>query len=83
MSICNYQKLVSNVFDNEKYMIHYENLKLFLRLGLKLKIYIAYVEFNTQKRIGAEKNGGKDGKAFYKLMNNAVYGKGNIKLKKK
>ena len=83
MSICNVQKLVSNVFDNEKYMIHYENLKLFLRLGLKLKIYIAYVEFNTQKRIGAEKNGGKDGKAFYKLMNNAVYGKSNIKLKKK
>ena len=42
MSICNVQKLVSNVFDKEKYMIHYENLKLFLRLGLKLKIYIAY-----------------------------------------
>ena len=42
MSICNVQKLVSNVFDNEKYMIHYENLKHFLRLGLKLKIYIAY-----------------------------------------
>ena len=42
-----------------------------------------YVEFNTQKRTEAEKNGGKDGKAFYKLMNNAVYGKSNIKLKKK
>ena len=34
-----------------------------------------YVEFNTQKRIEAEKNGDKDGKALYKLMNNAVYEK--------
>ena len=33
------------------------------------------VEFNTQKRIEAEKHGHKDGKAFYKLMNTAVYGK--------
>ena len=34
-----------------------------------------YAEFNTQKWIQAEKNGGKGGKALYKLMNNAVYGK--------
>ena len=33
------------------------------------------VERNTQKRIEAEKNGDKDGKGLYKLMNNAVYGK--------
>ena len=33
------------------------------------------LDFNTQKRIEAEKNGGKDGKALYKLMNNSVYGK--------
>ena len=30
---------------------------------------------STQKIMEAEKNGGKDGKALYKLMNNAVYGK--------
>ena len=30
---------------------------------------------NTLKRIEAEKNGGKDEKALYKLMDNAVYGK--------
>ena len=29
----------------------------------------------TQKKIEADKNGNKDGKALYKLMNNAVYGK--------
>ena len=35
----------------------------------------SYVEFNTQKWIEADKNGDKDGKTLYKLMNNAVYGK--------
>ena len=34
-----------------------------------------YVEFNTQKRVEAEKNGDKDGKELYKLMNIAAYGK--------
>ena len=33
------------------------------------------VEFNTQKRIEAEKNGDKNGKSSYKLMKYAVYGK--------
>ena len=69
-------------------MIHYQILKLSLRLGLKLKkihrvlefnqsLWLKpYVEFNTQKRIEAEKkNGDKDGKVLYKFMNNAVYGK--------
>ena len=32
-----------------------------------------YIEFNTQKRIEAEKNKDKDRKAFCKLMNNAIY----------
>ena len=30
---------------------------------------------DTQKRIEAEKNRGKDGETLDKLMNNAVYGK--------
>ena len=34
-----------------------------------------YIEFNTQNRIEAEKNADKDGKALYKLMNNATYRK--------
>ena len=86
MPIGNVKKLVPKVFDKEKYVIHYENSQLHLRLGLKLKkiprileFYQSqwlkpYFEFNTQKRIEAEKNGDKDGKT-YKLMNNAVYGK--------
>ena len=83
----NVKALVSIFFDTEKHVIHYENLKLYLRLGLKLKkIHCIlefnqaqwlkqYVKFHTQKRIEAEKHGDKNGKALYKLMNNAVYGK--------
>ena len=67
-------------------MIHSENLKLYLGLGLKLKntsrnrinqsqLLKQYVEFSTQKGTKAEKNGDKDRKILYKLMNNAVYGK--------
>ena len=40
--ISNIGKLVPNCFDKEKYMIHYGNLKLYLRLGVKLKKYIVY-----------------------------------------
>ena len=31
------KKLVTNIFDKEKYVLHYENLHLYLRLGIKLK----------------------------------------------
>ena len=60
------KKLVSNFFDEEKYVLHYENLQLYLRLELKLKkIYHVlefnqsqclklYIEFNTGKIIEAE-----------------------------
>ena len=77
------REMLSNFFDKEKYATHYENLQLYLRLGLKLKkIYRVlefnqsqwlkqHVEFNTQKII----EDGKDGKALHKLMDNAVYGK--------
>ena len=82
--IGNVKKLVPNFFDKEKEVIYYENLQLYSRWGLKLKKHIScirtqwlkqYDEFNTHKRIEAEKNGDKDGKALSKLMNNAAYGK--------
>ena len=56
-----------NFFDKEKYALHYENLKLYLRLGLKLKKkhpvlefnqsqwLKPYIEFNKQKVTEAEK----------------------------
>ena len=60
-------------------------MQLYLRLGLRLKrntlctaiqsikLLKALAKFNTQKKTRAEKNGDKDGKALYKLMNNVVY----------
>ena len=93
IAIGNVKKLVSNVFNKEKYVIQYENLtQFYLRLGEKLKIYHVlefsqtpwlkqYVEFNTHKKlIEAEENGDKDGKVMHKLMNNGVYGKTMEKL---
>ena len=71
----NVKKLVPNFFDQEKYVIHYENLQRYLRLRLKLKKIHRllefnqsqwlkhYVEFNRQKIIEPEENGYKDGKA--------------------
>ena len=59
--IGNAKKLAANIFDKEKHVIHYENFKLYLRLGLKLKKmhrvlafnqsqYLKqYIDFNTQK----------------------------------
>ena len=40
-TLSNYPLKFLIFFDKEKYMIHYENLQLYLRLGLKLKKYIA------------------------------------------
>ena len=69
------------------YVLHYENLKLCLRLGSKLKEIHRVLEFyqsqwlktyidSTRKKIiKTEKNNDKSGKTLYKLMNNDIYGK--------
>ena len=89
IQIGNVKKLVPNFFD---YVIHYENLQLYLRLELQLrKVHRVlefnqsqwlkpYVEFNTQKRIKAEKNSDKNGKALYNEQ--CCIWKNNEKLKK-
>ena len=40
------KKLVSNLFDKEKYVLYYENLKLYLMLELKLKKIHCVLELN-------------------------------------
>ena len=37
ITISNVNKLVPNIFDKEKYVLHHENLQLYLKLRLKRK----------------------------------------------
>ena len=46
--IGNIEKLVPDFFDKEMYVLHYENLQPYLRLGLKLKKYIVYLNSINQ-----------------------------------
>ena len=76
--ISNAKKLVPKLFDEEKYVIHYENVQLYLRLVLKLKKIDRVLEFsqsqwlkeyikvNTQKRMEA-KNKKKQKKTLTKM----------------
>ena len=84
ITIGNVEKLVSNVADKENYVLHFESLQLFritseknyrvIELN-KSHWLIQYIKFKTEKIIEKEKNGDKDGKAFYGLGNIAVYTK--------
>ena len=44
----NVHKLISTLYHKEKYVLHEENLKLYLRLGLKLKKVHRVLEFNQK-----------------------------------
>ena len=50
VSFANVKKLAPNFFDKEKYEINYENLQLYLTLGLELKIH-GILEFNQSQRL--------------------------------
>ena len=78
------EKLIPNLRDKKNYVIHYKALIQCLRLGMKLKrihkgikfVESAwmkpYIDMNTNLRANAKNNFEKD---FFKLMNNAVFGK--------
>ena len=78
------EKLIPNLRNKTKYVIHYKNLIQCLKAGLKLKKihrgikFIEsewmkpYIEMNTNLRTKAKNNFEKD---FFKLMNNSVFGK--------
>ena len=78
------QKLVCNLHDKKKYVAHFSILKQALNHGLKLtkvhrviefnqEVWLKkYIDMNTELRKKASNDFEKD---FFKLMNNAVFGK--------
>ena len=88
-------KLVPNLHDKERYVLHYRNLQLYVNLGMKIKkIHRViqfkqsawmkpYIDLNTELRREAVKKGDKVGKDLFKLLNNAVFGKTMENLRKR
>ena len=84
MEINKCKKLVCNLYDKKKYVVHKNSLKEALNHGLKLKEIHRIIEFNqetwlkpyidmyTELRRAAKNDFEKD---LFKLMNNSVFGK--------
>ena len=78
------KKLVCNLHNKKKYVVHIKSLKQALDHGLKLKKVQRIIEFNQEARLKpyidmntelrklAKNDFQKD---FFKLMNNSVFGK--------
>ena len=84
LKVGNVDKLIPNLMNKERYVLHRDNMLLYESLGLKIsKIHRGitftespwlkkYIDLNTGLRARATNNFEKD---FFKLMNNAVFGK--------
>ena len=84
MEINKCKKLVCNLYDQKKYVVHINSLKQALNHGLKLKEIHRIIEFNqeawlkpyidmnTELRKAGKNDFEKD---LFKLMNNSVFGK--------
>ena len=84
MKIDKCKKLVCNLHNKKKYIVHIKSLKQALNHGLKLKRFHRIIEFNQNAWLKSYINMNtelrkldKDDfeKALFKLMNNAVFGK--------
>ena len=86
------EKLIPNLYHKKKYVLHSQNLKIYLDKGMKLtKIHRgisfderpwlkSYIEKNTELRKRAKNAFEKD---FFKLMNNSVFGKTMENIRKR
>ena len=84
MKIEKVEKLVANLYDKTQYVTHIKNLKQALNHELVLNkiprvikfnqkyLFKPYIKLNTELRQKAKDSSEKD---FFKLMNNAVFGK--------
>ena len=91
MEINKCKKLVCNLYDKKKYVVHINSLKQALNHGLKLKKIHRIIEFNqkawlkpyidmnTELRKLARNDFEKD---LFKLMNNSVFGKTTENIRK-
>ena len=86
------EKLIASLCDKQNYACHYRLLKFYLSQGIKIKKIHAVIKFtqiaflepyisgNTDKRAQAKNDFEK---SFYKLLNNAVFGKFLEQLRKR
>ncbi len=77
------ETLLCTLQDKDRYVLHYRNLKLYTRLGMRItQVHSViqfeqgpwlkeYIDFNTQKRSDAQT---EFERLFYKLLNNSVFG---------
>jgi hypothetical protein len=85
-------KLIPNLKNKEKYVVHIDLLHLYMSLGIKVtKVHRIitfkqspwmkpYIDFNTQKRTEDTNDFDKD---FFKLLNNSVFGKSIENIRKR